>query len=355
MLGWSHLGSAPSTTSSHRAIGTTRLSNEDMDYGSIKIVTPYDNPVQFDPDWRNALATAAVDYPKARVDPLYQQYLNDPWVKRQIEYLRLVRRGRALSKRHNALRLASTWYQGSEIRDVKMRIEPLLLTAATYGTICEDIGGGMVPTEVFEAYEKLYFNVRDAEGALTKSCQLRQFFALPEGTINRDTPVEKLWKMVGALMGYDTLVTMWLWGDASGLTSRSSEYMLNEMWRVAQSRLFMHIFSDRVGHESLAKLLSAFTSQAKMLHDSSSGTGQQFDTAKALMTLLSHTRPTVIGAAAVVDSVPDLTAAIKAKLSAQKNIEAQEVDDLGEEEGKRMLDAAIAKHFDNEQQMEEQR
>ena len=73
------------------------------------------------------------------------------------------------------------------------------------------------------------------------------------------------------------------------------------------------------------------------------------------MTLLSHTRPTVIGAAAVVDSVPDLTAAIRAKLSAQKNIEAQEVDDLGEEEGKRMLDAAIAKHFDNEQQMEEQK
>lgn len=323
-----------------------------MDYGSVKIVTPYDNPVQFDPDWRNALATAAVDYPKFRVDPLYQQYVNDPWVKKQIEYLKLVRSGRALSKRHNALRLASTWYQGVSVSDVKMRIEPLLLTSVEYGTISDDIGGGAVDEDVFETYEKLYFNVRDSEGQLTKSCQLRQYFALPEGSITRDTPVEKLWKMVGALMGYDTLVTMWLWGDASGLTARSNEYMLNEMWRVAQSRLFMHIFSDRVGHESLAKLLSAFTSQAKMLHDSASGTGQAFDTAKTLMMLLANTRPTVIGAAAVVDSVPDLTAALRAKLSAQKQIEATNVDDLGMEDGKAQLDAAIARHFNDERSME---
>lgn len=323
-----------------------------MEYGSERIVTPYDNPVQFDPDWRNAVATAAVDYPHAKVDPLYYDYVNDPWVKKQIEYLKLVRSGRALSRRHNALRIASTWYQGSNVADVKMRIEPLLLTAADYGVISDDIGGGNVDQDVFETYEKLYFNVRDKKGALSKSCQLRQYFALPEGNITRDTPLEKLWKMVGALMGYDTLVTMWLWGDASGLTARSSEYMLNEMWRVAQSRLFMHIFSDRVGHESLAKLLSAFTSQAKMLHDSASGTGQMFDTARTLMALLSNTRPTVIGAAAVVDSVPDLTAAIRAKLSTQKHIEATEVEDLGDEEGKKMLDAAIARHFKDEKELE---
>lgn len=321
-----------------------------MEYGSETIVTPIDNPVQFDPDWRNALATAMVDYPKVRPDPLYSDYLHDPWVKQQAEYLKLVRTGRALSRRHNVLRIASTWYQGSHVSDVKMRIEPLLLTAADYGVISDDIGGGSVGEDVFEAYEKLYFNVRDSKGQLTKSCQLRQYFALPEGNFDRDTPLEKLWKMVGALMGYDTLVTMWLWGDASGLTARSNEYMLNEMWRVAQSRLFMHIFSDRVGHESLAKLLSAFTGQAKMLHDSASGTGQAFDTARTLMTLLSNTRPTVIGAAAVVDSVPDLTAAIRAKLSAQKQIESTEVEDLGMEDGKRQLNEAIAKQFGPENQ-----
>lgn len=323
-----------------------------MEYGSETIVTPIDNPVQFDPDWRNAIATAAVDYPKARVDPLYRDYLQDPWVKQQIEYLRLVRSGRALSKRHNVCRLASTWYQGSSIADVKMRIEPLLLTAVDYDIISDDIGGGNVARDVFETYEKLYFNVRDANGKLSKSCQLRQYFALPEGNFGKDTPLEKLWKMVGALMGYDTLVTMWLWGDASGLTARSSEYMLNEMWRVAQSRLFMHIFSDRVGHESLAKLLSAFTSQSKMLHDTASGTGQAFDTARTLMALLSNTRPTVIGAAAVVDSVPDLTAAIRAKLSAQKSISGQALEDKGMEVGAAELDAAIARHFASEKEIQ---
>ena len=320
-----------------------------MEYGSESIVTPIDNPVQFDPDWRNAIATAAVDYPKAKIDPLYSEYLHDPWIKQQIDYLKLVRGGRALSKKHVIHRIASTWYQGSNVSDVKMRIEPLLLTAASYKVISDDIGGGNVADEVFETYEKLYFNVRDNKGKLSKSCQLRQYFALPEGSFGRDTPLEKLWKMVGALMGYDTLVTMWLWGDASGLSARSNEYMLNEMWRVAQSRLFMHIFSDRVGHESLAKLLSAFTSQTKMLHDTASGTGQAFDTARTLMALLANTRPTVIGAAAVVDSVPDLTAAIRAKLAAQRTISAQTIEDKGIEEGKAELDAAIAKHFATEE------
>ena len=325
-----------------------------MEYGSESIVTPIDNPVQFDPDWRNAIATAAVDYPRVKVDPLYRDYLQDPWIKQQIEYLQHVRSGRALSKRHTVFRLASTWYQGSRVSDVKMRIEPLLLTPVGYDIISEDIGGGSVPEDVFETYEKLYFNIRDAKGQLSRSCQLRQYFALPEGQIANNTPPEKLWKMVGALMGYDTLVTMWLWGDASGLTARSSEYMLNEMWRVAQSRLFMHIFSDRVGHESLAKLLSAFTGQAKMLHDSASGTGQVFDTAKTLMALLANTRPTIIGAAAVVDSVPDLTAAIRAKLAAQKTISSTEIDDKGFDEGAAELDAAIARHFKDEKQMEVQ-
>lgn len=319
-----------------------------MEYGTETIVTPIDNPVQFDPDWRNAIAVCAVDYPKAKIDPLYQEYLSDPWIRQQIDYLRLVKAGRALTKRNNACRLASTWYQGSNVSDAKMRIEPLLLTSVGYDVISEDIGGGVVATDVFETYEKLYFNVRDSKGDLSKSCQLRQYFALPEGNFTRDMPVEKLWKMVGALMGYDTLVTMWLWGDASGLTARSNEYMLSEMWRVAQSRLFMHIFSDRVGHESLAKLLSAFTAQAKMLHDSSSGTGNTFDTARTLMTLLSNTRPTVIGAAAVVDSVPEITSAIRAKLQAQKTISAQKIEDSGIEAGQAELDAAIAKHFTSE-------
>ena len=146
-------------------------------------------------------------------------------------------------------------------------------------------------------------------------------------------------------MGYDTLVTIWLWGDASGLNARSSEYMLNEMWRVAQSRLFMHIFSDRVGHESLAKLLSAFTSQAKMLHDASSGSGQAFDTARTLMTLLSNTRPTIIGAAAAVDSVPELTNMIRERLAAQKAVAAQEIEDNGTSAGEAELTRAIEAHF----------
>ena len=207
-----------------------------MELGNTVIVTPSDNPCQFEPDWRNSVASAIIDFPDDEFPKEYVDYKKDPWIIKQVDFMRSVRSGKELTKNQKKLRLANIWYHGSLVSDVRFRLEPLLLTSVGIDVIALDICGDIDMSDAISAYEKLYFNIRDNDGRLHRSCQLRQYFALPSGEMDLDTPPEQIWKMVGALMGYDTLTSIWLWSDAHGRNHTSQEYMIDEMWRVAQSR-----------------------------------------------------------------------------------------------------------------------
>ena len=316
-----------------------------MQIGDQTIVTPIDNPCQFQPDWRNSVAMALMENPGYRPDPVYRDYVNDPWIKRQIDYIKTASSNRRLDKKQLNIRMANVWYQGTRPSDVKFRLEPLLLTAVNYSVIALDIGGGTVDEDAFIAYEKLYFNVRLENGRLHPSCQLRQYFALPTGEMDDDTPPEQLWKMIGALMGYDTLTSIWLWKDAHGRRNDSQEYMLDEMWRVAQSRVFMSMFEGRIGHESMAKLLSALTSQTKMLKESKESGETGLDTTRTLMAILYKASPQVIGAAKDVDAQPTMMRAIRDTLDAEAAIERTVLPEADTEAANQELNKLIASKF----------
>lgn len=292
------------------------------------VVTPIDNPCQYDPDWRSAVASAFADDPYARVDPEYQRYRNDPYVRRQVQYLRS--NGRDRGRDRMSVRLANLWAQGASVSDVRFRLEPLLLTAADYETIALDLTGDGEDRDAIEAYERLFFNIRDGEGRLSRSCQLRQYFAMPSGEIDENTPPEAMWKMVGALMGYDTLVAIWMWKDAHGIVNRSQEYMLDEMWRVAQSRLFMSMFANRVGHESMAKLLASISAQQKMLHEDKDAGQLGNELTTTLMQVLRLTMPKVLGSVAnEVDAQRAVVEAINARLEAERAVESIDIGTTG--------------------------
>ena len=319
-----------------------------MQFGNSTITTPFDNPVQYDPDWRNAFALASIDYPDERLPPEYEDYRRDPWIKKQIAYLKVAKAGRRLSPDQHNLRLASLWSQGSRSSDAKSRIEPLLLTPMSFDVIALDIGGGLVDEMAFRAYEKLYFNIRLPNGKQNESCQLRQYFALPSGIMDHKTPHVELWKMVGGLMGYDTLVSMWLWTGAHGLSAQSRDYMIDEMWRVAQANLFLDIFAKRVSNESLSKLLGSFTNQTRMIRETGGSGTVALETSKTLMTFLQMTAPEIIGAARVVDKQKDVvTQNIKDRLAAQKNVSMQDVVDRGVDAGEDALNRRMKEQFGN--------
>ena len=324
-----------------------------MVLGESVVVTPIDNPCQYDPNWRHLIAVALVEEPRLRFDVEYLDYKDDPWIKRQIDYLKYVKKASTsnhppkITDSQKSLRLANIWSQGTRPSDVRFRLEPLLLTAVALEVIKLDIGGDAIPVDVFQAYEKLYFNIRTNDFRLNPSCQLRQYFALPSGEFNNDTPVEEIWRMVGALMGYDTLVNIWLWSDAHGISNGSQDHMLDEMWRVAQSRLFMNMFRNEVGNESMAKLLSAFTSQSKMLQDAKSTGEVGLDTTRALMALLYKSSPQIVSVAKSVDMVTATNQVIRERLALQQAIGRTRVEDAGQSAGIKAVNAVIQDRFKN--------
>jgi len=294
------------------------------------IVTPIDNPGQYDPDWRNSIALGLMESPDERIDPVYSKYTNDPWVRRQMAYFRAMSSKRPLTRDQMRLRLASLWFQGNNVSDVRFRLEPLLLTAVSYRVIALDILGDCEDLDAIEAYEKLYFNIRDDEGRLSKSCQLRQYFALPSGRFSQDTPPEQMWKMIGSLMGYDTLVSVWMWKDAHGIVNNSQEYLLDEMWRLAQSRLFMSMFADRVGHESMAKLLSAISGQQKMIQDGkNAGASTDEEMVRAMQGILGLMSPRLVGSIGADVDRMKIEEASNARLRAESAVDAVELGEVG--------------------------
>lgn len=296
--------------------------------GSV-VVTPMDNPGQFDPDWRNSIVNELLE-PGSRIDPEHSRYRNDPWIRLQLSYLRAEDRHAPLTQSQRMYRLANLWFGGSSAADVRFRLEPLLLTSASYEVIAMDILGSCDCVGAVEAYEKMYFNIRDDDGRLNKSCQLRQYFALPSGEFDQNTPPEQLWKLIGSLMGYDTLVSVWLWKDAHGIVNNSQEYLLDEMWRLAQSRLFMSMFADRVGHESMAKLLSAVSAQQKMLSDSKSAGGSaEVDIVRAMQGMLGLASPEVIDAVASDVDRAEIEAAVSSRLRAESAVRNTVLDVTG--------------------------
>jgi len=300
-----------------------------MTIGGTTIVTPTDNPCQFDPDWRGSVAMALFRNPNEPVYPEYQKYKFDPFIRRQISYLRSQNSPR-LNKDQLACRLASLWAGGASVSDVRFRLDPLLLTPVSYEVIALDIMGDEADPFVIETYEKLYFNIRNNEGKLSKSCQLKQYFAMPGGEIDQDTPPEALWKMIAALMGYDTLMGVWLWKDAHGLKETSQEYVLDEMWRVAQSRLFMSMFANRVGHESMAKLLASISAQQKMLHEEKNSGDTGTELVRTLLEVLCKTNPVLINSTAKeVDLQQRVLQSVNARLEAEHAVEEYDLGDKG--------------------------
>ena len=307
-----------------------------MRIGDTVVITPIDNPGQFDPDWRNGIARSLYEDGSARIDPVYARYRNDPWIKRQLAYLRAIDRRSVLSRQMSDLRLADLWFRGNNVSDVRFRLEPLLLTAVDYNTIALDILGDAEGVGAIVAYERMYFNIRDDKGRLSRSCQLRQYFALPSGEFDKDTPPEQMWKMIGSLMGYDTLVSIWLWKDAHGIRNNSQEYLLDEMWRLAQSRLFMSMFADRVGHESMAKLLGAISSQQKLIADGKNSGMVESEMVSAVQGMLSLASPKVINAVALgVDEARMVEEATASRLRAESAVDSVELKLDGVADGRR--------------------
>lgn len=314
-----------------------------MQIGSLTIILPIDDPCAYEPSWRHLLARAILDlHPRmSQIDGMYRPYFKDKHVQKYVKYLQAESEHHVLTEEQCYMRLALSWYENSLPSSVRFRLEPLLLTDATLETIMLDISGGTVPVEAFRLYERLFFNIRDDNGHLTKSIQLRQAFALPNGDDLQDASPQEVWRAIAALMGYDVLMHVWMWKDAHGLSGKGMDFLIEETWKAAQSRMFVSVFSDRVGHKSLADVLSSYTAQFKMLRDQHMAGSDDSDTTKALMAVLYHTSPKMVSLTQDSAAMAEETAAIQSRISSQLAISKQKIADKGSKVSDAVVDAQI--------------
>lgn len=200
-----------------------------------EVITPIDDPCQFNPAWRSILAgylfsfgrftdddvesisntgcvtvTRTVTHkagkkgkskakekkshrdiekairaiPPFDKEPQYRVLATDRWIRDQMRMLDSIADGNPPSEDDAHLRLASRWY--SEIDHeaaMKKRLEPLLLTDIGIDIITLDLIGIPSAQPAVEAYEKMYFNCRDENFNLNPSRQLIERFAMPWGPL----------------------------------------------------------------------------------------------------------------------------------------------------------------------------
>jgi hypothetical protein len=222
-----------------------------MVIGQTFIQLPSEGTGDHPPDWRRVTAAACVEsgISPSRVAP------GDDAVLEHAQYLRFIaspdRTILPPSLRPQAA--AAHWYAGRDLNSLRARLEPLLLTSASYRTIALDLG---VEEKAVEVYEKTYFNSRNPDGTMQRSCFRRNMLAIDENvSITDKTPKDIVWRMTGFSMGYGALVSLWRWdGFAHGIDDGGPQWF-DELYRMAQSSMLESVLRNRVSNFDLNNLI----------------------------------------------------------------------------------------------------
>lgn len=284
------------------------------------IITPVDDPIQYDAEWRHKTAVSLLGSHRS-VDSLYVDVVEDPYVLLHREYLKASRNGSGLPYDMRNNHIAHGWFSKPSNLDIRARIEPLLLTGAPYESIALDIGGGDIDSDVIKIYERLYFPVRDKDGALHKSCWLRTRFTNEGvGSPNdlKDSP--RLWKLVASQLGYKAIVFMWMW-EGNWQTKKGLNF-LSEAWRAAQSLMLSRLMSQSVRDFDLNNFLGRYTDHERMKHDTAGKDDQRYaPLVEQFNQVLSLVSPEVYNNAKDVDYMDDIAKDLQAKLISVKGKE----------------------------------
>lgn len=198
-----------------------------------EIVTPIDDPFQFEPTWRACVAQYLFDcgvrtkddfagivkfggIPVSLMEPSedcrpkkgksstkkrtmkrrtsvrpvypfnksaeYRCLAADPWIIGLVGVLDATSRGEPSTKEDAGIRLARRWYEERDHEAaMKKRLEPLLLTGVGMDIVTLDLSGMLSAQPAFEAYERLYYNCRGDDWKINPSGQLIQRMAMPYG------------------------------------------------------------------------------------------------------------------------------------------------------------------------------
>jgi len=298
----------------------------------------------------------------------YRKIALDTWISEHIEMTEDREEGRPLADRHASFLLAERWHEEDESMEsaMKKRLEPLLLTEAGLDVVTMDLLGSADALPAVKAYEKMYFNCRDDNFAISPAMQLVSRIAMPYGPLKTylkkwedledgfcvqdGRPLAKdsdVWKAIGATLGYDALMCAWQWDwRAHGIKDRSLKHKIECLLSITISRETTAMFTGDVKHEDAARLLASCTSQLKLISDerSAGGSGGANDTTKALMGILGLVAPQMVqfDESEYASRNEEIQNHIKSQLAISK----QSIEDRGKQVEAEIIDAQISEAVD---------
>lgn len=217
-----------------------------------QIVTPSESLALYSPSWRHEVARCLADA-KETVASLPSELRRDRELCDQAEYLRTG--GDAPAARLQVLDLANAVFDRT-VGNLRPRLEALLLTHATLPHIAEDTG---MDPKAASLYEKLFFNVRGAEGTMMAPVSTRMRFALgTEEELGPDSTAEATWKFCAVRYGAGVLADRWGWpAPASARDDSSIVSSEQAMAEALAPALLERLVSRRADGKMLADMFAA--------------------------------------------------------------------------------------------------
>lgn len=265
-----------------------------MDLGGTHIITPYERPVGFDPDWRSRVAAVIFDTPNVL---LPAQLRSDPYIIRQVNFLRINETDSNafvyMTGDVPIYRQALDIYTGGDYNNIADYLDALLLTEVDLSIIAKDVG---YSEDVVRYYERMYFACRDDNGMPLRSELAKTLFAVGTAhTLDGKTPIPVLWRAIGASLGYTALVTGWRWQNPAGPLKDQIE-MYELLSRIGLSRLNTLAVTGRLEAIDINQFLGQSIRYVKTKHEMSES-GVQDDGMEILIKLLRMLAPKMDDAA----------------------------------------------------------
>ena len=309
------------------------------------IETP-DDPglgVKFAPDWRRQLAVSWLDgwFPP-------RKYYEDPYIRKYVAYLKVMKRmtgrtARSICKgfnnRFRDIADAEALYRGGDA-GARNLLESLLLSGVDYRYVAMDLAPLLAddkfkPEElervirVVKTYERLFFNIRDDKGLVSKSIFTRTYFALGGAELDSDTPEILIPRIMAASYGYTVLMHYCHNSLQAHGKLESSGHVMTAIWNEIQVFSLGKIMRKDYNNFDSVGLLGKNIEYQKMVYETKAASTAKDDYKDFSRALLAVKRPKMLANAMTVEDRMRLDQASVDQFTARKHIAAQSVEDHG--------------------------
>ena len=298
-----------------------------MNIGNIAVITPYDTPVDYQPDWRHCVSTAMADL----IGIADLDTDDADIIIRHMRFMKCNRLDNDRSKLpadYKDHRITFDWYNDDGIANsIKHYLEALLLTSKSYKEIATDLG---VTWQQVRLYEQLFYNIRDDNGEDTKAKILKLRFANSRNNQADGFGRYVDWKRAAVSLGYNILLAIWGWE-----TSEENDLAIQRIL-VSGTRgtTAMRIIRGEINNFDINGLISNYNDRIRIAHEHQEAedlnklsTGAGSPLKSAWYVLLQDLSPKMVASVTTNEEMSLNSAGLRNKLQAQHNIDKVEVED----------------------------